>query len=100
MLACVLHQSGVLNSASRGAELAHAVLEQVALNGTVEIDASEVIRVTPSFANAFVMTVLDRMPDALACGKVRLVASDFVRAAFVASEDRFARGIRLSSQRH
>jgi len=99
MVSSVIVQFGVLNSATLGCELAAQVLEQLSLGASVHIRATDVSRVTPSFANAFVMTVLERFPDAFASHRCTIEADAWVDDAFVASMDRYARGIRLSGQR-
>lgn len=90
--------ANALNSATQGAELARAVLERLAAGGLVKIDASQAHRMTPSFANAFAMTVLERVPDAFSARKVHVVAAAQVVAALEAAVDRYERGIRLSTQ--
>ena len=98
MVVDLIAQSDVLNSASRGLALAADVAARLQHVDAVEIDVRAVVRVTPSFANAFVMTVLAEFPDALS-RRVRFVnAEAFVELAFRQAADRYARGIRLSSQ--
>jgi hypothetical protein len=99
VLAAVSEQVGVLNSASKGAELAAWVLEHLRRRESVQIDARQVTRVTPSFANSFVMAVLAEFPNAFASRTCVISANTEIVQAFVASMDRFDRGIRLSSQR-
>jgi hypothetical protein len=96
----VLNQVGVLNSAGDGERLSAEVLHALGRHEVVEINAMDVERVTISFANAFVMHVLAVTPDAFRSGAVVIHASDFVRCSFEQSMDRFARGMRLTSQRH
>jgi hypothetical protein len=76
-----------------------SVLECLRRADSVEIDARLVTRVTPSFANCFVMSVLDEFPEAFSSRRCLIIAETDVHAAFDASMSRFARGIRLSSQR-
>lgn len=92
-------QSDVLNSATSGYDLALSVLEYLRRDQFVEIDARLVTRVTPSFANCFVMSVLDEFPEAFNSRRCVINAEPDVLPAFEASMSRFARGIRLSSQR-
>lgn len=90
---------GVLNSATSGCALAAEVLHALAELKEVRVDFAEVLRVTPSFANAFVMRVLATVPDAFSANRCAIEhASVHVAAAIWASQDRFARGIRLSDQ--
>ncbi|MBM4107885.1 MAG: hypothetical protein FJ255_03600 [Phycisphaerae bacterium] len=88
-----------LNSAAEGLKMALRALEALRADEFVTIDATTAERVTPSFANAFVMTILAEAPDAFKSHRIRLDAGDFVRRAFDASIDRYERGIRLSTQR-
>ncbi|MBL8764747.1 MAG: hypothetical protein JNM07_10810 [Phycisphaerae bacterium] len=98
MVVDLISQSGVLNSASSGLALAAHVTARLQRVDTVEIDMRSVVRVTPSFANAFVMTMLSEFPNAFP-QRVRLVhAQELVDLAFRQAADRYARGIRLSSQ--
>ncbi len=94
-----MQQSGVLNSATSGYDLALSVLECLRRDDSVEIDARLVTRVTPSFANSLVMSVLDEFPEAFSSRRCLIVADPHVLASFEASMSRFARGIRLSTQR-
>lgn len=98
MVVDLISQSGVLNSASSGLALAADVAARLQRVDTVEIDMRSVVRVTPSFANAFVMTLLAAFSDAFPHRVRPLNAQDFVELAFRQAADRYARGIRLSSQ--
>lgn len=90
---------GVLNSATSGSALADEVLRALGELNEVRVDVAGALRVTPSFANAFVMRVLAASPDAFRANKCIIEhASPHVAAAFEASRDRYARGIRLSDQ--
>lgn len=93
-----LQLDGVLNSATRGCQLAVEVQRLLEAQEKVEIDFLNVERVTPSFANAFVMPLLEREADVFA-QSVRLVQlPEFVAVAIEASVSRYQRGVRLSTQ--
>lgn len=91
-----LKPSGTLNSAGEGVCLA----ERVLADSATSLDLSAVERMTSSFANALVMTLLAHIPES----DVRRVCSfercqPNVADALSRSFDRYARGLRLSSQR-
>lgn len=88
-----------LTSATRGQELAEHVILCLDCYKSVELDFSQVQVMTPSFANAFVMTLLHRVP--LETVRQRCIMVN--RPAWVASAvnqaaQRYLSGIRLSSQ--
>lgn len=88
-----------MNSATAGLALAAQVLDRMAFSDICEIDFSHAERMTPSFANAFVMTVLVQHPRAFADQRIVLYhANKAVSHAVERSIDRFARGVRLSTQ--
>ncbi len=90
----------VLNSAVAGAELAAQVESAIAASDRVILDLSNVRRVTPSFANAFVMNVLEVTRAASLSSVVDVQSNQpIVLSAFADAESRYQRGIRLSSQR-
>lgn len=92
------HLSGSLNTASTGQELAEAVLRALdASSDVLTLDFSEVDRMTPSFANAFVMLLLDRYSVETLRSRVRFLnRKPNVADAMNRSADRYRRGIRLS----
>jgi hypothetical protein len=53
----------ILNRANAGLALAHQVLDALAWADAVTLDFSTVDRMTPSFANAFMMTILEALED-------------------------------------
>lgn len=94
----VIHLDGVLNSASRGLDLARDVSVRLEKSESIEIDCQGVARVTPSFANAFVMTLAASDPAVFRSRVHIRNASSHVDDAFQSARDRFARGIRLTTQ--
>jgi len=100
MTQTIIQHEAVLNSAIAGAELAAQVETAIVASDRVTLDLSNVRRVTPSFANAFVMKVLE-VTRAASLNVVVDIRSDqpIVLSAFADAESRFQRGIRLSSQR-
>jgi hypothetical protein len=89
-----------LNSAGEGLVLAHDVVVAVQSGRTVELNASGVERMTPSYANVLVMTLMEQLGTDLFRSKVRLInADEFVIESWDKAADRYARGIRLSTQR-
>jgi hypothetical protein len=90
----------VCNSAASGLDVAREISKLLAENREVCLNAQEVERMTPSFANAMVMTVLAEYPQEDFASRVLLDTSNqFVLQQVVAAVSRYNRGIRLSSQR-
>lgn len=90
---------GVLNSAQEGLRLAETVAVQLRDRRTVALDFASVDRATPSFANAFVMTLLGEFtPDYLRERCLMLNCAPHVGAQFAKSVQRYRDGIRLSNQ--
>jgi len=89
----------VLQTASQGRELANRVLLGLDKHDTVLIDVSASRRATTSFANTFIMTLLDKMPQSILRERVRFepmnpnVASALNRAVQL-----YNSGVRLSTQ--
>jgi len=89
-----------LNSGATGVSYAAQVLDAAAHEGHVEIDCAAVDRVTPSAANALVMTLLEGMGEDQFIARVSLThATEHVKREWAKAVDRYQRGIRLSSQR-
>lgn len=99
MTQTIVQHEAVLNSAVNGADLAAQVELAIAASERVTLDLSNVRRVTPSFANAFVMNVLE-VTRATSLSSIVEIQSDqrIVISAFADAESRYQRGIRLSSQ--
>lgn len=90
----------VLNDASRGLALAQDVLVNLEHATRVVIDYALVERMTPSFSNAFVMTLLERHAiDALRERVVSKARNEQVAAAMSRSARRYLEGVRLAHQR-
>lgn len=84
-----------LNSAPQGRELAERVMQELRSADRVRIDFAGVERMTPSFANAFVMLLMDDHLEQV----VMENRSPNVQAAIARSRSRYLQGIRLSIQR-
>ena len=89
----------VLNHADRGLALARLILDRLNAGQTLTLDFARVERVTPSFANAFIMTLLEAAPVETLREAVKMVnRNDTVAVAINDSVRRYRRGIRLSTQ--
>ena len=90
----------LLHSAEAGCRLADDLVSMLnSSSDTLEIDLSRVDRMTPSFANALVMTLLHAVSREIIRERVRFVnAQPIVIAAINSSIRRFDSGIRLSTQ--
>ena len=89
-----------LNRATNGLRLAGEVLSKLEVSQRVTLDFERVHRVTPSFANAFVMTLLDRLTlDELRARIVMLNRKTNVAQAISESARRYMAGIRLTTQK-
>ncbi|MFN0011797.1 MAG: hypothetical protein ACKVS8_09165 [Phycisphaerales bacterium] len=97
----VIHLPGPsLVSAGAGLEHAAAVLAALARVGRVQLDATAAERMTPSFANALVMSILDAIGQSDFERRVELVGGpENLRENWNKAVDRYGRGIRLSTQR-
>ncbi len=90
---------GALNSAERGFALAEHVEALLNNDDHVELDFSAVTRMTPSYANAFLMVLLERLtPGEVGCRIMMRNQEPNVEAALRKSRDRYMRGLRLSMQ--
>lgn len=88
-----------LNTVGDGLALAELLVTAVSAGERVELDFSLVERMTPSFANAVVMTVYERVSAEVGKSAIQVRhASQAVEHAWTKAEDRFCRGIRLSTQ--
>jgi len=93
-------QVRAMNSATAGLELARDVLCCLRSDESVLIDLEAVERVTPSFANALIMTLLAEIPRVELAARAPIVnASPSVAQSLAESARRYEAGIRLSSQR-
>lgn len=90
----------VLNAAPYGLELARSVSILLSRGESVRVDFSLVERATPSFANAFMMTLLHQFERDILRSNIHFThARPTVIEALNASIRRYDSGIRLSSQR-
>ena len=87
-------------SLNTGLLLASQAVTALGRGDPVCIDLSPAERMTPSFANALVMTILEAVGEREFESRVTLRASsDLVREAWSKAVERYKRGIRLSTQR-
>lgn len=87
-------------SAAAGVEHAAAALAALARGGRVQLDATDADRMTPSFANALVMSILDAIGQSDFERRVELVGGpENLRENWDKAVERYGRGIRLSTQR-
>lgn len=90
----------VLNTAPSGLNLAAEVASLLSRAESVSVDFSLVERATPSFANAFMMTLLHQFDREVLRSNVHIEnARPCVMAALNTSIRRYDSGILLSSQR-
>lgn len=88
-----------LNSVAAGLELAERAIGAIRGGASVRIDLSAALRMTPSFANALVMSMLDALGVAAFNDRVTMTTgSDLVREAWQKAIERYERGVRLSTQ--
>jgi STAS-like domain of unknown function (DUF4325) len=98
MTATIDNLDPILNSPDLGIALAYRVRDRVNAGKNVVIDFSNAERMTPSFANAFAMTLLEFFPNGDWANYVTFIkTNDFVENAIRRSIDRHRRGIRLST---
>jgi len=90
----------VLNTAPSGLNLAAEVASLLSQTESVRVDFSLVERATPSFANAFMMTLLHQFNRDFLRNNIEFSNTrPAVAAAINASIRRYESGVRLSSQR-
>jgi hypothetical protein len=89
-----------LNTVPAGLDLAVRIVELLKRERHAVLDFAEVERLTPSFANALVMTILDAVGLDELERKLRVAnASPLVSESWFKAIERYQRGIRLSTQR-
>lgn len=89
-----------LNSGAMGISLAERILSIVQSNGQISLDFSQVERMTASFTNALVMTLLEALGGEALIERVsRESAANGVLAEWQRAVERYERGVRLSTQR-
>ena len=92
---------GTLSRAIHGLQLAEDVLRALREVETISIDFADVHRMTPSFANAFIMTLLEQLSIDEAKRRVSFLdLHENVAASINQSIHRYRKGIRLSTQRN
>jgi hypothetical protein len=88
-----------LNTVAAGLSLAQHTVSALRNGEDVRIDLCAAERMTPSFANALVMTILMAVGEREFSDRVRLSASSgLVLEAWAKAVERYRRGIRLSTQ--
>lgn len=93
-------QAAVLNTAESGLELAERVAQSLSRGESVRLDFKDFDRATPSFSNAFMMTLLHQFDRDLLRSNIQFEnACPAIIASLDASIRRYDAGIRLSSQR-
>lgn len=93
------HLDRLLTSAAKGQELAEYVTMCLEHSEMVTLDFGGVEVITPSFANAFVMTLLHRMPlEEVRRRCVMVNRAEWVAARISDAARRYQSGVRLSSQ--
>lgn len=98
-MARVAPEQPVLNNALEGSKLAEQIAVYLRNRETVNIDLLHARRMTPSFANAMMMTLMDEFDiDMLKAHLDIQAANPQVIDAINTSIARFKSGIRLSSQ--
>jgi len=91
--------SAIMNSATDGLLLARRVMTEIEHPDPVQLDLQAVDRMTPSFANAFMMTLLNQLDRETLKRQLQVSnAKPWVAEAINASIRRFEAGIRLSTQ--
>lgn len=89
-----------LNTVAAGLAIAARIIEHVRSGVVVQVSLVAAERMTPSFANALVMTLIESLGIEAFRARVRLEAkADSVREQWNAAIDRYERGIRLTTQR-
>lgn len=89
------------NSAANGVATAQIVLSHIREGKNVALEFSDVERMTASFANALVMTLLESMGEDGLDKKIELInAAPIVAGEWQKAVERYQRGVRLSTQRH
>ncbi len=89
-----------LNTVGAGLSLAEQIVSALRNGGVVQVDLTAAERMTPSFANALVMTVLDAVGEEEFRARVSVShSSELVAEAWTKAVQRYARGIRLTTQR-
>ena len=93
-------EGSTLNTVLTGLRLAERVVGALKAGRSVFLDLRGVERLTPSFANAVVMTILDAVGIDEFRSKLRVeIASPLVAEGWSKAIERYERGIRLTTQR-
>lgn len=89
-----------LNTVASGLSLARDIVAALRCGRAVALDMSTVERMTPSFANALVMTILDAVGLPVFRAQLQMsTVSPVVQDAWAKAIERYERGIRLTTQR-
>ena len=88
------------NTVSAGLDLAERVVSTIRDGYIVLLDLKGVERLTPSFANALVMTIIESVGDVAFRTKLSVVfGSELVEEGWRKAVQRYERGVRLTTQR-
>lgn len=88
-----------LNSVGGGLALAQLVVAALKAGEHVQIDLALADRMTPSYANALVMTILEAVgEEGFRLRVVHRATSPMVSEAWAKAVERYKRGIRLTTQ--
>jgi hypothetical protein len=88
-----------LNTVSAALLLAQQAIESLRKHEPVRVDLTRAERMTSSFANALVMTILDAVGEQVFQSSVTLdTPSALVRESWDKAVERYRRGIRLTTQ--
>jgi hypothetical protein len=88
-----------LNSALSGLSLAEGIVSLIRQGKSIEVDLSAAERMTASYANALMMTLLEQFPVDQVKEQVRFEnVAEPVAESISAAIERFKRGLRLSTQ--
>jgi hypothetical protein len=91
---------GAMNSPDGGLSLAYNLLDRLSQGDDVRLDFDGVGRITPSFSNAFVMTLLQRLSLEGFRARIQMVNQNAgVQTAIAESIRLYESGVRLSTQR-
>jgi hypothetical protein len=93
-------EGATLNTVPAALELAKRVIAQLRSGENVHLDLEPVERLTPSVANALVMTILDEVGRAEFDAMISVAfGSELASESWTKAVQRYERGIRLSTQR-
>ena len=93
-------EHSTLNAVPAGLSLARSIIEALEDGRAVRLDLEFIERLTPSVANALVMTVLDAVDVVAFRARIQVkFGSVLVEEAWNKAVSRYERGVRLTTQR-